>query len=59
MWPFKKKKVYCVEWHSVWDVHRRDFVRAKDEGHAWTIIKKREGSRAACCDKVYEIAERQ
>lgn len=52
---FSKKKVYCVEWHSKWDVYRREYVTAKDEGHAWRIIKKQNLGVADYCDKIYEV----
>ena len=52
---FSKKKIYCIEWHSVWEVHRREYVRAKDEAHAWKIIKRKNGGIAAYCEKIYEV----
>lgn len=52
---FSKKKIYCVEWHSVWGVYRREYVRAKDEGQAWQIIKRQSLYAAAYCDKIYEV----
>ena len=52
---FSRKKIYCVEWHSKWDVYRRDYVKAKDEAHAWKMIKKKNSAIADYCDNVFEI----
>lgn len=52
---FSKKKTYCVEWHSKWDVYRREYVNAKNEGHAWQIIKRQNSGVADYCDKIYEV----
>ena len=56
---FSKKKVYCVEWHSVWGVRRREYVRAKDEAHAWKIIKSQNLGVADYCDKIYEVVSNE
>lgn len=52
---FNKKKVYCVEWRSKWDDYRRDYIAAKDEGHAWRIIKKQNIGVADYYDNIYEV----
>lgn len=57
MWFFAKKKVYCVEWHSVWDVHRRDLVKARDEAHAWAIVRRQNPGVADYWDRIYELKD--
>lgn len=52
---FKKRKIYCVEWHSKWNVYRKDYVKAKDEAHAWAIIKRKNPTIADYCDNIYEL----
>lgn len=52
---FSRKKIYCVEWHSKWDIYHRDYVKAKDEAHAWKMIKKKNSTIADYCDNVFEI----
>ena len=51
---FRRKKTYCVEWHSIYDIPRRDYVKARDKAHAWKIIQ-RKNSNADYCDRIYEI----
>ena len=51
----KKKKIYCVEWHSKWDVYRRDFISAKNEADAWQKIKKQHPSISDFCDNIYDV----
>lgn len=50
----RRKKVYCVEWHSIYNIPRRDYVKARDKAHAWKIIQNK-NSNANYCDKIYEI----
>lgn len=52
---FSKKKIYCVEWHSTWNIYRRDFIAAKNEGAAWQKIKKQNPGIADFCDNIYEV----
>lgn len=53
---FSKKKLYCVEWHSRWDIYHRDYITAKNESQAWQIIIKRQNHDTAdYCDKIYEV----
>lgn len=51
---FRRKKIYCVEWHSIYNIPRRDYVKARDKAHAWKIIQNK-NSNANYCDKIYEI----
>ena len=52
---FRRKKIYCVEWHNtLYNIPRRDYVKARDKAHAWKIIQNK-NSNANYCDKIYEI----
>lgn len=51
---FKKKKLYCVEWHSAWGVPMREYIKAKDKASAWATIKNKE-TVACFCDNIIEI----
>ena len=52
---FRKKKIYCVEWHSVWGIYRRDYIKATDVANAWAIIKRKNVGISCVCDKITEI----
>ena len=52
---FRRKKIYCVEWHNtLYNIPRRDYVKARDKAHAWKIIQNK-NPNANYCDKIYEI----
>lgn len=41
MWPFKKKKIYRVEYIDAYGDHCCCVVKAYDEAHAWRAAENR------------------
>lgn len=59
MWPFKKKKIYKVEYKDAFNDYGCCIVRAIDIAHAWRIAKKQETGpyRAVICINITELED--
>lgn len=59
MWPFKKKKIYKVEYKDVYDRYNSCVVKAYDECCAWRAVEGRYASRwmAKFCISITELKD--
>lgn len=61
MWPFKKKKIYKVEYKDRWNDYGCSVVKATDKAEAWNITRKQHGSysnyRATVCVSITELKD--
>ena len=59
MWPFKKKKIYKVEYKDTFNDYGCCIVRAIDIVQAWRIAKKQETGpyRAVICINITELKD--
>lgn len=59
MWPFKKKKIYKVEYEDRWGAYGCSIVKANNEAQAWSrAIKIFNGTyQATVCINITELKD--
>ena len=61
MWPFKKKKIYNVEYKDKWGEYGCVAVKAFDKADAWNQARKQHNEyssyRATACINITELKD--
>lgn len=57
MWPFRKKKIYKVEYKDAWYDDGCTVVKAYDEAHAWRVARRMyiDAYRPTVCISIVEL----